>query len=815
METIIRPSHMVLKSARYNKRKSVLSILTIAMAVSLLMIVFTYIYNNNKRVQLQAIKNCEEYHAEFKNVSKWQVKKLKSSKLFEETATVVTAKDIHVLDSKADQLQLSIKAQCINEASESCDFYLGREPKEEDEIVLDKWFMETLNIPLEINQDILLKFASKDIKGNEYSKQFHVVGIRNDIVEQRLKNVSTILFSSAFIEKNSDSTETGVRVKLKSNFNCLDKLKTIAMSIGIQQSQMEANVEYIDAFNISISTILTYFVIATLIIIVASVVIYNIFSIYMIQKIKLYGTLKAIGFTKLQQAKFILLEGILLAVIGGLIGELLGVGLSKLFIVLLGGNENHTLSKTSITCFPILIMCFLFGILIVIIGIFRPMQKVLKMSEVEAMHFQSATADMRDFSKQVCGEKITINSVIIKSLNRNRKRTIYHIGAIILTGSIFIMVTTILSSMNIDNMVSNTIHGDFSLQLADNISRVSSGEDIITKELIREIQNKDGIDSVDTVMYSRLKWDEDDAKKYINLTDEFLELGLGYQDMDSIFYGYEDTFMEEVISQLGGAKVNLEKMKNENVAIAVKDGISNIKEGDKIKLFASDIEKEITIEIVGVVDNNITYRGYKASANDFIIHQDLLKKLGLDNRIQRVFISTNNSKMKGIKSYLSDITTQKKDKVCLVSYADLNREYGEQKNTISVSAYSFVIMLFLIAVCNLVNSTFANIMARKREIGIMQAVGLTNSQLNAMLQIENLSVVIGSCIIASILGILLGYTAVNVMRRQATYMSYGISWGAVGLMFGVFVIVQILVTAMAKREINKDTTIAKIRYVEV
>lgn len=815
METIIRPSHMVLKSARYNKRKSVLSILTIAMAVSLLMVVFTYLYNNSKRVQLQAIKNCEEYHAEFKNVSKWQAKKLKLNKLFKETATVVTANDIHVINNKVEQLQLSIKAQCINEASDSCDFYLGREPKEENEIVLDKWFMEVLNIPLEVNQDISLKFASKNTMGTESSQQFHVVGIRKDIVEQRIKNVSSILFSSKFIENNSDSYEVGIRVKLKSNFNCLDRLKTIATGIGMQQSQIEVNVEYVDAFNVSISTILIYIVIVFLITIVASVVIYNIFSIYMIQKIKLYGTLKAIGFTKSQQARFILLEGVLLAVIGGFIGEILGVGLSKLFIVLLGGTENQILSETSVIYFPILIICFLFGIFIVLIGILRPMQKVLKMSEIEAMRFQSATSDMRSFSKQTCVEKLTINSIIVKSLNRNRKRTIYHMGAIVLTGSIFIMVTTILSSMDIDNMVNSTIRGDFSLQLADDISRVSSGEDVITLDLIEELRKEEGIDSLDTVKYSRLNWSENDAKKYINLTDEFLELGLGYGDMDSIFYGYEDAYMKDVINQLGESDITLDRMKNENVAIAVKDGISNIKKADKIKLIDPVTDKEVIIEVVGVIDNNITYRGYKASANDFIIHQNLLTKLGLDDRIQRVLISANDSKMKEVKSYLMDITTQKEDKLCVVSYADLNKEYSEQKNTISVSAYSFVIVLFLIAICNLVNSTFANIMARKREIGIMQAVGLTNPQLNAMLQLENLSVVAVSCVVASILGILLGYVAVNVMQRQATYMSYAVSWGAIGLMFAVFVVVQILVTALAKREINRDTTIAKIRYVEV
>ena len=60
-----------------------------------------------------------------------------------------------------------------------------------------------------------------------------------------------------------------------------------------------------------------------------------------------------------------------------------------------------------------------------------------------------------------------------------------------------------------------------------------------------------------------------------------------------------------------------------------------------IFLFNSD-GSEFAVRVLGIVSNNITYRGYKASGCDLIVHQNLLEHLGMDTRIQRIVISSGN-----------------------------------------------------------------------------------------------------------------------------------------------------------------------------
>lgn len=69
-----------------------------------------------------------------------------------------------------------------------------------------------------------------------------------------------------------------------------------------------------------------------------------------------------------------------------------------------------------------------------------------------------------------------------------------------------------------------------------------------------------------------------------------------------------------------------------------------------------------------------------------------------------------------------------REDITLVSYMDLKRELAEQKNMISAVSHGFLMILFLIVVFNLVNTTFTNVLSRKKELGILEATGLTLRQ---------------------------------------------------------------------------------------
>ena len=72
-------------------------------------------------------------------------------------------------------------------------------------------------------------------------------------------------------------------------------------------------------------------------------------------------------------------------------------------------------------------------------------------------------------------------------------------------------------------------------------------------------------------------------------------------------------------------------------------------------------------------------------------------------------------------------------------------------------AYGFLLLVGLIAFMNMANTMIISIVTRKRELGVMQALGMTNSQMNSMLRSEGIFFTAGSILVSLLVGMPAGY----------------------------------------------------------
>ena len=108
-----------------------------------------------------------------------------------------------------------------------------------------------------------------------------------------------------------------------------------------------------------------------------------------------------------------------------------------------------------------------------------------------------------------------------------------------------------------------------------------------------------------------------------------------------------------------------------------------------------------------------------------------------------------------------------------------------------------------------------SIITRKRELGILQAIGLSDKQLVKMLQIEGLFYTVGTLLITLTLGNILGYIAVIIFRNTgASYAIYDYPLTQTIIMIVAITLVQILITYMVTNNFKKDSLVDRIRYSE-
>ena len=669
------------------------------------------------------------------------------------------ADDVHIVSN-----YISPQLVSFEELEKVYHLYAGHMPQREDEIVMDKWVMETLGLGAEPGAKIRLSFNIADIDTGEVrqiEKDFQIVGILGDIESLRAGNISYVILNKDFLESISKRISCDVKIRLRSNFECRKQVEDLALAMGIREENINYNTAYLDAFGIEIQDVFGLAVIICFILFIAVIVVLNIYNIYFGQNIRIK----------------------------------INKGMSEII------TDMSALS---------FLTAAVTGYFIVLFASSSPLRKMMQISVTGAYHYNPVNIKNRNAGK--LAGKISIHYLAYTYISRYKRKLAFNILSVASTFILFIVAGSIIGSMNLDSLTNLTIGGDYSIQISDTVSRGREHIDLLDANFLNELNSYEEIESYHTIMYERIWWEEQSAENHIELPEEYMELGIGYEDIDSILYGYDSEFLEGVEKYITAGTFDSGLLETGEYIIAVDDGISNLSPGDVLYFKKSD-GSEFAVSVLAIVSNNITYRGYKASGCDLIVHQNLLEHLSMDTRIQRIVIPAGSQGGQELKTELQEMLGGRED-ITLVSYMDLKRELEEQKNMISAVSHGFLMILFLIVVFNLVNTTFTNVLSRKKELGILEATGLTLRQEKRLLQFESFYIVAVSSIIGMAIGYPAGYIAFLLFKKQADYAIYYFPIIESLLLAAVLWFLQWFIVNRCSDLLEKQSVVEKIRYKE-
>ena len=99
---------------------------------------------------------------------------------------------------------------------------------------------------------------------------------------------------------------------------------------------------------------------------------------------------------------------------------------------------------------------------------------------------------------------------------------------------------------------------------------------------------------------------------------------------------------------------------------------------------------------------------------------------------------------------------------------------------------------------------------------MLQAIGMTNRQLNLMLQSEGLFFTIGTILMALIIGMPAGLLLFNYAREQGLYglNIYKIPMLELAIMIIVIALMQAILSFLLSRNLRKESLVERIRYYE-
>lgn len=140
------------------------------------------------------------------------------------------------------------------------------------------------------------------------------------------------------------------------------------------------------------------------------------------------------------------------------------------------------------------------------------------------------------------------------------------------------------------------------------------------------------------------------------------------------------------------------------------------------------------------------------------------------------------------------------------------KEYREQE-AFSMKVILYVLAAFLVVfgLINLMNTIMTNLFSRKRELGILQAVGMTRGQIRRMLSRETMNYVGLSIFCAAAVGGALGYALVRVMFIMQFWVKYQYPWIPVLVYIAALCAMQWGMTRYGVKMLQKESLVDRMK----
>ncbi len=586
--------------------------------------------------------------------------------------------------------------------------------------------------------------------------------------------------------------------------NVAPVIKEIADSCGIDQKNVIINDLYLQwVLQPSYEMIVVCGTLILGIVLFSVVVIYNIFQVGIAQKVQEYGKIKALGATRKQMKQLIFREGILLAVPSIPLGLLFGFLIAKVSFnwlveqgnLVSSGIKNHQVPLFSLT---IMFICIFVSFLTVVLALRKPMKIVSRISPIEATRYLDGSKTQKQGRRK--GRKdVTVFSMAMANVTGNPKRTIATILTMGLSCVLFVIISNYVGNIDTEHEARIAInHGQFELQLdysqnydetypENNLDTILT-DNPLNDSLIEEIKSIPGVTDVMTreIVSVNLNGTRFPAAVVSKKDFDFMRQDgdIGSMDYDQavkngdIFFGWS-AWME----QDGYAP-------GESIAFDFENGSETYTYQGKIA--GSFVSADTYLVIPEGVYRSMNPRG---TAYGYLwVDCDKKDVVSVEQSLNTLISNTSHIKMDTYHAQLQ------------------SAEYASRM--MKLGCYLFMAIVGLIGFMNLANTMIINITTKKQEYGVLQAVGMTNKQLNLCLQIQGLIFTVGTICVALAAGLPLGYALFSYAKHNGIFGMnvYHVPLIPILVMILLVGILQIVLSCVLSSNLKKETLVERIRY---
>ncbi len=726
-----------------NRLYSLFTVLTIILAISLTAGI-TLVQQGKEIKEQKILANMQQVG--IGNLSKKQIASLEKEASAECVLPYKNSSSFRMGDTKIEAVYY--------EPSELITTYQlteGNVPTDYNEIAVDKNIQSALGISLKLGDTITFELPANK------QEEFKVVGFTDNAetgtyyfyVSREYAETGSLFAGTSFAAmvriNNADE------MSLPDFENCVYKL---ASDYGISRSNIYFNSRFtaslIKGSGLGIILLAALFIAAA-----SAIVIYSIFYLSVSNRVSQLGQLQTIGMTEKQLKRMIRLEGGYLSAVGIPIGLFIGV-LFSYFIE----PQGMTLLNTLVICIAVAAA----GVIMVQFSIRKPGKIASRISPIEAARYSKE--NKKEHQEKPKKHKHLSPFILAKENGeKDRVKQILTISSLAIGGLLFMVGTTFVSSWNPEAFAreGNLEQGEFYIAFDYNTLITSKPYGIseyqinkpFSDELLSEIENIDGVTAV--------------TKEY--RTAGIIEYGDLKMEIPIIPISEENK--KEVMDTLGSEWTYEKLAANDAMIILGTDAQTETyhscpEAGETVTFDWFDgMEHTTTLPIAG---------SSKWSMNEgYYLTPETIKKFWGDMDVTAsLSVKTSDYKHTGtrIENNLIDILSEHSELAMQTLQETLLTTSNIIKNT-RMQVYGLASFVILFSVLNLINTLISRISTRRKELAMLESIGMEQKQIKKMLFFESIFLALPNILITGVLGSVAGYILVTALNKNGlSYFQY-------------------------------------------
>ncbi|WP_156725381.1 ABC transporter permease [Streptomyces apocyni] len=577
----------------------------------------------------------------------------------------------------------------------------------------------------------------------------------------------------------------------------------------------------------------TLLVFAGIALFVGVFIIANTFTMLIAQRSREIALIRAVGASRRQVVRSVLIEAGLLGLAASTVGFGLGLAIAAGMRPLLNASGAGLPDGPLVIGADAVLASLAVGVLVTVLAAWLPSRKAAKIAPVEALSSVDGTPAARSMVvRNVIGALLTAAGVTVMlyvtTLDGSEGLGPAMLGsALTLTGMIVLAPLLSRPLVSLAGQVTGRLFGVSGKLAKENALRnprrtaatasaLMIGLTLITALTVAGNSAQAGIDKMATeglradykVAQTNNQLPDNAAPKLDKVpgvaaaapirTVGFTTTG-GYHsmtgtDLDAFAKTIDLKFRSGSLADLGDGRIGVSRQ------TAEKQGWST---GDTVEFeFYDGKEKKRTFQIAGVYEGS-DYAGEVLGTTEDV------KPHAFNDSLDSVLVKADGGATAGLGQKLRDALGDS-PLLTVQNHEQLKQESAGVINTILYLMYGLLGMAVVIAVLGVVNTLAMSVFERTREIGMLRAIGLDRTGVKQMVRLESVVISLFGAVLGIGVGIFLAWAGGSLTGSSFATYEMVLPWGRLGLFLLIALVVGVLAAIWPARRAARLNVLAAI-----